>query len=120
MGYLGYYGAIAASANWMGRLWLTLQEGIAGMHRVFTILESDYEQVDEDDSQTQATNAFSMHIGIELRHVGYQYPDGTTALHDINFEGRVGELVVLAGPTGAGKTTLAYLIPDLLTPTQGE
>lgn len=115
----GYYGAIAASAQYVGRLWLTLQEGVAGMYRVFNILESDHELVDEGDASRAVNQDFKLRDGIELRNVGFSYPDGTTALQDIDFEGRLGEMVALAGPTGAGKTTLAYLIPGLLTPTEG-
>ncbi len=42
-----------------------------------------------------------------------------TALGGISFRARPGELVALVGPSGAGKTTLTYLIPRLYDPTGG-
>ena len=43
-----------------------------------------------------------------------------TALHDINFVIRPGQLIALVGPSGAGKTTLTYLIPRLYDPNKGQ
>ncbi|PKO05261.1 MAG: ABC transporter [Chloroflexi bacterium HGW-Chloroflexi-3] len=42
-----------------------------------------------------------------------------TALEDISFQVNPGQLVALVGPSGAGKTTLTYLIPRLYDPNEG-
>lgn len=41
------------------------------------------------------------------------------ALQDINFTIAPGQLAALVGPSGAGKTTITYLIPRLYDPTSG-
>ncbi|MDH5605916.1 MAG: ATP-binding cassette domain-containing protein, partial [Anaerolineae bacterium] len=46
-------------------------------------------------------------------------PTRRWALKDINFEIEAGQLVALVGPSGAGKTTLTYMLPRLYDPTSG-
>ena len=41
------------------------------------------------------------------------------ALEDVNFAIRPGQLAALVGPSGAGKTTITYMIPRLYDPTSG-
>ena len=40
-------------------------------------------------------------------------------LHDISFEMQPGQLTALVGPSGAGKTTITYLVPRLYDPAEG-
>jgi ATP-binding cassette, subfamily B, bacterial len=46
-------------------------------------------------------------------------PAARYALCDVSFEVRPGELAALVGPSGAGKTTITYLLPRLYDPTGG-
>ena len=41
------------------------------------------------------------------------------ALEGVSFSARPGSLIALVGPSGAGKTTMTYLIPRLYDPTEG-
>ncbi|MCC9078293.1 ABC transporter ATP-binding protein/permease [Litorilinea aerophila] len=46
-------------------------------------------------------------------------PTRPWALEDVSFEIRPGQLAALVGPSGAGKTTITYLLPRLYDPTRG-
>jgi ATP-binding cassette subfamily B protein len=46
-------------------------------------------------------------------------PTRLWALKDVTFQVAPGELVALVGPSGAGKTTITYLLPRLYDPSQG-
>ncbi len=59
---------------------------------------------------------------VEMKGVNFRYDDETEewTLADITFQAAPGQLVALVGPSGAGKTTLTYLIPRLYDAAGGE
>jgi ABC-type multidrug transport system fused ATPase/permease subunit len=87
---------------------------VAAVRRVFFFI--DYTTEMHDQSVPLAT----IEKSVELEHVGFAYPDGTQVLRDISLSLPLGELVAIVGPTGAGKTTLAYLLPGYIKPSQGK
>ncbi|MCU0486934.1 MAG: ABC transporter ATP-binding protein/permease [Anaerolineales bacterium] len=62
-----------------------------------------------------ADPALALPDGEELHHSQARL----NALDNVSFHVQPGQLVALVGPSGAGKTTLTYLIPRLYDPTQG-
>ena len=58
--------------------------------------------------------------GIRISGLSYSYPDsGRPILSDVNFDFKPGEMTVVCGPTGVGKSTLVRLILALLKPDSG-
>jgi cobalt transport protein ATP-binding subunit len=51
---------------------------------------------------------------IEIDHLSYHYPDGTSALRDIDLEVYQHESIAILGPNGAGKSTLLYHLNGIL------
>jgi osmoprotectant transport system ATP-binding protein len=56
---------------------------------------------------------------VEFRSVSYEI-DGTRIIDDLNFTIERGEVLVLLGESGCGKTTTLKLINRLIEPTSGE
>jgi osmoprotectant transport system ATP-binding protein len=56
---------------------------------------------------------------IRLQGLGKRYADGTVAVDDVTMSIRRGELVMLVGPSGGGKSTTLRLINRLIEPTSG-
>jgi subfamily B ATP-binding cassette protein MsbA len=77
------------------------------------------------DTPTYPERAFGTRIYKPLRDalrfelVSYTYPNGATALNDVEFSVPVGQTVALVGASGSGKSTLAALLLRFRTPTRG-
>jgi osmoprotectant transport system ATP-binding protein len=56
---------------------------------------------------------------INFDHVSKRYPDGTLAVDDLSFECADGEITVLVGTSGCGKTTTLRMINRLIDPSSG-
>jgi osmoprotectant transport system ATP-binding protein len=57
---------------------------------------------------------------IEFRDVSYHLPDGRAILRNLNLEVHHGEILVLLGRSGSGKTTALKLVNRLLETARGE
>jgi multiple sugar transport system ATP-binding protein len=57
---------------------------------------------------------------IVLEHVSKSYPDGATAVKDLNITIADGEFLILVGPSGCGKTTTLNMIAGLEDISSGE
>ena len=68
---------------------------------------------------TEGRPAASRFESIELRDVDVSF-GGAPVFDRLSFEARPGQLVVVNGPPGSGKTTLAGLVGGLVEPTSGE
>ncbi len=56
---------------------------------------------------------------IQTENLGFTYPDGTSALQNVNIEINEGERVAVIGSNGAGKSTLFAHFNGINKPTSG-
>tara|TARA_X000000950_G_scaffold272307_1_gene354664 strand:+ start:10908 stop:12890 length:1983 start_codon:yes stop_codon:yes gene_type:complete len=109
----GFFFVLGTNARLAGKYWIDLQRNVAAVRRVFFFI--DY--TSELDSQSAPLPPIKN--SVELADVSYAYPDGRQVLNNVSLSLPLGELVAIVGPTGAGKTTLAYLLPGYIKPETG-
>ena len=96
---------------------LKLQEGFAAVRRIFNILDVKDDIVILPNA-TKLTN-FDREISLNIH--AFHYPDqDEPAVKDFQLTLQKGEAVALVGSSGAGKTTIANLIPRFYDITRGE
>ena len=117
--FIGYLRPLQQSFQGLLENYGQRQGAKVGLARVQEVLEAA-----DDVPEAPAARPFPAptdrprgHIRIEDVTFGYE-PD-RPVLHNISLEARPGEVIALVGPTGAGKTTLAMLIPRLFDPVSG-
>jgi ATP-binding cassette, subfamily B, bacterial len=88
---------------------------IALFERVFDYLDLEQEIADKPDAL--ALEQPKGHLRFE--QVSFSYIKDIPALREISFEVPAGKFAALVGPSGAGKTTIAYLVPRLYDVTGG-
>ncbi|PPQ70892.1 hypothetical protein CVT24_000560 [Panaeolus cyanescens] len=60
-------------------------------------------------------------ISVEFRNVSFRYPDSPEyALHNVSFKIEKGQLCVIVGNNGSGKSTILKLIARLYDPCEGQ
>jgi ATP-binding cassette subfamily B protein len=81
--------------------------------RIFEYLDLEPDVLDDPDAIALSPSEVRGAVGFE--HVVFRYDEDQKrpTLSDVTFDAKPGELVALVGHSGAGKTTLTYLIPRL-------
>ena len=118
-------GALVAFTTLQSRLFMPLggllnvnvelQGALALFDRIFEYLDMPIEIRDREGALAlrQARGE------IRFRHVSFRYAPERPTVTDIDFEARPGQLVALVGPSGAGKTTVTYLLARLYDVDEG-
>ena len=107
-----------------------LQASLALFERIFSYLDIEADISDDKDAIDLAPEMVSGKVSFEDVRINYgskylakvgshNLDDERWALDGVSFEIKPGQLAAFVGPTGAGKTTLSYLIPRLYDATQG-
>ena len=92
------------------------QQAIGASENVFKYLDEPEEI--EDRPGMKRLERFTGSIAFD--HLSFRYPTATVMqLADISLEIRAGEVVALVGSSGAGKTTLAGMVPRFRDPVDG-
>ena len=106
----------AMSVNMLSMQLNSIVSGLAGAGRIFTLIDSEA----EEDSGQVVINRENSKGSIELRGVNFGYVPGVEVLHEITLTAKPGQKTALVGSTGAGKTTIANLIPRFYDVNAGE
>ena len=93
-----------------------IQVGAASAERVFGILDTKPAIIDSDS----AIEDIAFNKNLEFDHVFFQYNDEEEhVLEDVSFSLTKGSVVALVGVSGAGKSTIADLIPRFYDVQEG-
>jgi len=108
--------AMLAPIKTLGTVNITIQNSLAAAERVFNILDSKPDINDKPDAK--GIESFSEEIRFD--NVSFDYgEESAPVLKNVSFSISKGSVVALVGASGAGKSTIADLIPRFYDTTSG-
>lgn len=115
--FLLYAITVAAAVGALASLFGSYQEAVGAAKRVFELLDT---QPTIAEPRHPVALASPVRGAMRMENVSFRYsPDLPEVLHDVSLEMAPGEVVALVGPSGAGKTTIASLLPRFWDVTAG-
>ena len=88
-------------------MWTNVQSAVAGGERIFGFIDLVPDLQDAPDAREMPP----IEGRVEFDRVWAEYEPGRPVLRDVSLTARPGQMIAIVGPTGAGKTTMANLIP---------
>ena len=113
--YIILYSQILIPAKNISTAVTNIQRGIASGARIFSVLETDINIIEDKGAVAKS----SLNTEIIFKDVSFQYAD-TKVLEDINLTVNAGKMIALVGQSGAGKSTMADLLPRFYDVTDGQ
>lgn len=107
--YLLMFASLIAPAKSFSGAFYTLQKGLGAMQRIDKILYAK-DEIFEENNAVEKTS-FEQEISFKNISFAYNNYDDEPVISDVSLSVKKGDLIALVGPSGAGKTTLADLLP---------
>ena len=112
--FLVVFSQIIQPAKNITTAWFAIQKGLASIDRIDQILEAEEKIIEKQN----AVPIKDFNNSIEFRSVWYGYND-EPVLKDINLKILKGQTVAIVGKSGAGKSTMADLLPRFIDVDKG-
>lgn len=115
--YIASFSQLLAPAKALTTAYYNVQKGLASGERIDKILAAEINIQDAKDAQSVG----SFEKQIEYKNVSFAYREAQVGwvLNDINLKIEKGKTIALVGQSGAGKTTLADMLPRFYDPSHG-